>query len=58
MTVIRKKPFCYKTGLLANELNELRTEEEQKSYWLISEKELSTSEGLYLSSNARISSLV
>ena len=58
MTVIRKKPFCYKTGLLANEINELRTEEEQKSYWLISEKELSTSEGLYLSSNARISSLV
>ena len=58
MTVIRKKPFCYKTGLLANELNELRTEEEQKSYWLISEKELSTLEGLYLSSNARISSLV
>ena len=43
MTVIRKKPFCYKTGLLANEINELRTEEEQKSYWLISEKELSTS---------------
>ena len=35
MTVIRKKPFCYKTGLLANELNELRTEEEQIEELLI-----------------------